>query len=64
MTCLRQINPDVPVILASGYSEEQTMEEHHHLEQPQAFLGKLSFARAEIQVKNIRINYVDQYNIN
>lgn len=36
---LRQIMPGIPVILASGYSEEQVMKETH-LERPQAFLGK------------------------
>ena len=39
LIALRQISPDIPVILASGYSEEQVMEGNHP-EQPQAFLGK------------------------
>lgn len=39
LLALRQIMPGIPVILASGYSEEQVMEETH-LERPQAFLGK------------------------
>jgi CheY-like chemotaxis protein len=37
---LRQVRPGVPVILASGYHEEQTMEGVNHAERPQAFLGK------------------------
>ena len=39
LLALRQITPNVPVILASGYSEEQVMEGVHH-EHPQAFLAK------------------------
>ena len=39
LTALRQIVPDIPVILASGYSEEQVMGGTHP-ERPQAFLGK------------------------
>ena len=39
LIALRRINPDVRVILASGYSEEQVMEGTHP-ELPQAFLGK------------------------
>ncbi|RPH41794.1 MAG: PAS domain S-box protein [Desulfobulbaceae bacterium] len=39
LTALRQISPDIPVILASGYSEEQVMDGAHP-EKPQAFLGK------------------------
>jgi len=39
LTALRQIVPGIPVILASGYSEEQVMD-GNHLERPQAFLGK------------------------
>lgn len=39
LTALRQISPGIPVILASGYSEEQVMD-GTHLEKPQAFLGK------------------------
>jgi CheY-like chemotaxis protein len=39
LLALRQITPDIPVILASGYSEEQVMERALS-ERPQAFLGK------------------------
>jgi signal transduction histidine kinase/ABC-type amino acid transport substrate-binding protein/ActR/RegA family two-component response regulator len=39
LTALRQIDPAIPVILASGYSEEQVMDGTHH-ECPQAFLAK------------------------
>lgn len=39
LAALRRIDPDVPVILASGYSEEQVMEGTLH-ECPQFFLGK------------------------
>jgi PAS domain S-box-containing protein len=39
LLALRQIMPGIPVILSSGYSEEQVMEETHP-ENPQAFLGK------------------------
>jgi len=39
LSALRQIAPDLPVILASGYNEEQVME-GSHLDRPQAFLGK------------------------
>lgn len=39
LTALRRIDPDIPVILCSGYSEEQVMEGTHP-EKPQAFLGK------------------------
>jgi CheY-like chemotaxis protein len=39
LTALRQIVPDIPVIMASGYSEEQVMDGTHP-ERPQAFLGK------------------------
>lgn len=39
LTALRQIVPSIPVILASGYSEEQVMDGTHH-ECPQAFLAK------------------------
>ena len=39
LTALRQIAPGIPVILASGYSEEQVMDGTHP-EKPQAFLGK------------------------
>ncbi|MBV5317834.1 MAG: response regulator, partial [Desulfobulbaceae bacterium] len=39
LTALRHITPGLPVILTSGYTEEQVMEEAH-LEHPQAFLAK------------------------
>ena len=39
LLALRQITPGIPVILASGFSEEQVMEGVHP-ELPQAFLGK------------------------
>ena len=39
LTALRQIAPDIPVILASGYSEEQIMDDTQP-ERPQAFLEK------------------------
>jgi PAS domain S-box-containing protein len=39
LTALRHITPGLPVILTSGYTEEQVMEEAH-LERPQAFLAK------------------------
>lgn len=39
LTALRQLSPGIPVILASGYSEEQVMDGTHP-EKPQAFLGK------------------------
>jgi PAS domain S-box-containing protein len=39
LSALRQIAPAMPVILASGYSEEQVMDAAHP-ERPQAFLGK------------------------
>lgn len=39
LIALRQIAPDLPIILASGYSEDQVMEEDHP-ERPQAFLEK------------------------
>lgn len=39
LTALRQIAPGIPVILASGYSEEQVMDDTHP-ERPQAFLAK------------------------
>ncbi|EKD34133.1 MAG: Sensor protein [uncultured bacterium] len=39
LTALRQIDPSMPVILASGYSEEQVMDGSQH-ECPQAFLAK------------------------
>ncbi len=39
LTALRHITPGLPVILTSGYTEEQVMEEAHP-ERPQAFLAK------------------------
>jgi CheY-like chemotaxis protein len=39
LTTLRQISPDIPVILSSGYDESQVLVGHHP-ERPQAFLGK------------------------
>jgi CheY-like chemotaxis protein len=39
LSALRRIDPDIPVILISGYSEEQVMEGDHP-DIPQAFLGK------------------------
>ncbi len=39
LTALRAIRPGLPVILASGYDEEQVMAGDHP-ERPQAFLGK------------------------
>ncbi|MCP4340542.1 MAG: PAS domain S-box protein [Desulfobulbaceae bacterium] len=39
LTALRQIAPGIPVILASGYSEEQVIDGTHS-ERPQAFLAK------------------------
>ena len=39
LTALRQIAPGIPVILASGYSEDQVMDDTHP-ERPQAFLAK------------------------
>ena len=39
LSALRQIAPAIPVILASGYNEDQVMDGTHS-EQPHAFLGK------------------------
>jgi CheY-like chemotaxis protein len=39
LTALRQLAPDLPVILASGYDKAQVMA-GDHLELPQVFLGK------------------------
>jgi len=39
LTALRQLSPDLPVILSSGYDEAQVMAGHHP-ERPQAFLSK------------------------
>ena len=39
LEALRKITPDIPVVLASGYSEQQVMA-GVHAEQPQAFLSK------------------------
>lgn len=47
LNALRQIAPGIPVILASGYSEEQVMDLSHP-EQPQAFLEK-PFGIQELQ---------------
>ena len=39
LAALRQISPEIPVILSSGYSEVQAMAGKHS-EPPQIFLGK------------------------
>ncbi|MCX5880731.1 MAG: ATP-binding protein [Deltaproteobacteria bacterium] len=39
LTALRNLSPDIPVILSSGYDEAQVMA-GEHTEQPNAFLGK------------------------
>jgi two-component system cell cycle sensor histidine kinase/response regulator CckA len=39
LTALRKQAPDIPVVLASGYDEEQVMA-GEHTERPQVFLGK------------------------
>ena len=39
LTALRQIKPGIPVVLASGYSEEQVMDGEHPI-LPQAFVAK------------------------
>ena len=39
LTALRQLDPEIPVILASGHSETQVLD-NEHTERPQAFLGK------------------------
>jgi CheY-like chemotaxis protein len=39
LKAIRAIQPDIPVILASGYDEELIMT-HNDTEQPQAFLHK------------------------
>ena len=39
LAALRQISPDLPVVLASGYDEAYVMA-NPHPEYPQAFLGK------------------------
>ena len=39
LTALRALRPDLPVILASGYSQAQAME-GAHAEKPQVFLTK------------------------
>ncbi|MDZ7696341.1 MAG: response regulator [Deltaproteobacteria bacterium] len=39
IAALRQIRPEIPVILASGYDEASVMS-GDHAEQPQVFLGK------------------------
>jgi len=39
LTALRRLNPDLPVILASGYDQTQAMAGDHP-DLPQSFLGK------------------------
>lgn len=39
LTALRNLSPDIPVILSSGYDESQVMA-GEHIERPNAFLGK------------------------
>ena len=39
LAALRQISPDIPVILSSGYDEAQVMAEEHQ-ERPNAFMEK------------------------
>ncbi len=39
LTALRNISPEIPVILSSGYDEAQVMAEKHP-DRPDAFLGK------------------------
>ena len=39
MSALRQLSPDVPVVLSSGYDEARVMADEHS-ERPNAFLGK------------------------
>ena len=39
LAALRKLSPDIPVVLASGYNENQVMAGDHP-EWPQAFLGK------------------------
>ena len=39
LTALRNLEPDIPVILASGYDKAQVMSGDHP-EWPQVFLGK------------------------
>jgi len=39
LTALRKLSPDIPVILSSGYDEDQVMAGEHP-ERPNAFLGK------------------------
>ncbi len=59
LTALRQIVPGIPVILASGYNEEEVMEGDHP-ELPQAFLGKpyrreqlLEAIRKALEIENV-----------
>ncbi len=47
LTALRQIQPDIPVILASGYDESRVLAGDHP-ERPQAFLHK-PYQKAELQ---------------
>jgi CheY-like chemotaxis protein len=51
LTALRQLAPDLPVILASGYSEAQMMKGDHP-ERPQAFLHKPYEAKVLINAVN------------
>ncbi|MFO8112181.1 MAG: PAS domain-containing protein [Desulfosalsimonadaceae bacterium] len=39
LVALRELSPDIPVILSSGYNEAQVMADQHR-ERPDAFLGK------------------------
>ena len=39
LSTLRSLSPGIPVVLSSGYDEEQVMA-GEHIELPQAFLGK------------------------
>ena len=39
LAALRQLSPDIPVILSSGYDEARVMADEH-AERPNAFLGK------------------------
>ncbi len=52
LEALRRKNPGLPVILTSGYSEDQVMK-GDHVERPQAFLGK-PFTLAELE-KNLNL---------
>ena len=39
LAALRKLSPDIPVVLSSGYDEEQVMAGDHPV-RPKAFLGK------------------------